>query len=135
MVKKPRAFRLSDTTLDQIEWLKFQLGDVTATDVITIAVAELYDRKKAELPLIQLIELEEGLFDVEVQGETIMRFNEEVFEQLPDEFKDELLAGHAPLGDTFVYLILSLAKGKGQIEYKPEELLENVGLEIDEKKA
>lgn len=131
MVKKPKAYRLSDKTLYQIDWLKSQLGDITATDVITIAVAELYNRIRGEIPLVQLVEAEEGFFDVEVQGETLMRFNEEIIEHLPEGFREDLMAGCAPLGDTLVYLFLSLAKGKGQLEYKPAEILNAFGIEVD----
>jgi hypothetical protein len=128
VVKKPKAYRLSDKTLYQIDWLKSQLGDITATDVITIAVAELYNRIKGEIPLVQLVKTEEGFFDVEVQGETLMRFNEEIIEHFPEDFREDLMAGRAPLEDVFVYLILSVTKGKGQVEYKSEELLQAYGV-------
>lgn len=135
MKKVHRAYRLSKTTLAQIEWLSHILGGITATDVVTIAVAELYERKKAEMPLVQLTKQKEGFFDIEVQGETLMRFNEEILEHLPEEFIDDLMAGRAHLGDTLVYLILSLAKGKSQIEYKHDELIEAFGMNTDKGKV
>lgn len=135
MTKVHRAYRLSETTLAQIEWLSHILGAITATDVVTIAVAELYERKKAEMPLVQLTKQREGFFDIEVRGETLMSFDEEILDHLPVEFKDDLMAGRAHLGDTLVYLVLSLAKGKGQLEYKPDELAEAFGMKIDERKV
>ena len=122
MVKTPRAFRLSDTTLNQIEWLKFHLGDITATDAITVAVAELYHRKKAELPTVQLVPLEDGTFNLQVHGETALHLSGDVMEHLPEEFKQDLISGSANVGDALVYLVLVAAKGKEKIGFIPEVL-------------
>jgi len=135
VTKVHRAYRLSETTLAQIEWLSHILGAITATDVVTIAVAELYERKKAEMPLVQLSQQKEGFFDIEVRGQTLMSFDEEILDHLPAEFRNDLMAGCAHLGDTLIYLILSLAKGKGQIEYKLDELAEAFGMKIDKRKV
>jgi hypothetical protein len=135
VTKVHRAYRLSETTLAQIEWLSHILGGITATGVVTIAVAELYECKKAEMPLVQLTKKKEGFFDIEARGETLMRFDEEILDHLPAEFRDDLMAGRAHLGDTLVYLVLSLAKGKGQLEYKPDELVEAFGMKIDKRKV
>lgn len=124
MVKTPRAYRLSDTTLDQVNWLKFRMGDITATDVITVAVAELYDRKKAELPLAQLIPQEDGFFDLAVQGEIAMRLSSDAIDDLPTEFKEKLIAGHAKIGDALVYLLLAAAKGGQKIDFNADVLQE-----------
>ena len=124
MVKTPRAFRLSETTLNQIEWLKIHLGDITATDVITVAVAELYHRKKAELPTAQLVPLEGGTFDLQVHGETALRLSEAVMEHLPEEFKEDLISGRAKVGDALVYLVLAAAKANEKIGFSPDALQE-----------
>ena len=110
MGKITKSFRLSRRTLEQIEWLAFFLGDITATDVITLAVAELYERKRGEFPVVQLIPQQGGHYDLQVQGKTVLRLSEDTLSYLPDEVRADLLSGRAQLGDALVHLVLSAAR-------------------------
>ena len=122
MAKVPRTYRLAEKTLDQIEWLAFQLGDITATDVITISVADFYERKKAELPLARVLLEPDGTFDLQVQGETALKLNEDVLAHLPEEVREDLLKGRARVGDALVYLVLAAAKSDGKIRFNRDAL-------------
>ena len=44
-MKTPKTYRLSDKSLKQMEWLSARL-DLTATDVLERAVADLFERER-----------------------------------------------------------------------------------------
>ena len=108
--KISRTYRLSQKTLDQIKWLSSRFGDLNATDVITAAVAELYEHKKAEEPVAHLLPIEDGSYDLTVNGETLSRISENTLKQLPEEVINEMLAGLSEGGEALTYLVLAAVK-------------------------
>jgi hypothetical protein len=131
--KISRTYRLSQKTLDQINWLSSRMGDLNATDVITTAVAELYEHKRAEEPIAHLLPTENGSYDLTVNGETLIRISENTLKQLPEEVKNEMLAGLSEGGEALTYLVLAAVKEDESIWVNKEAIARIFGIrtEID----
>ena len=127
--KISRTYRLSQKTLDQINWLSSRMGDLNATDVITAAVAELYEHKRSEEPVAHLIPVSNGSYDLTVNGETLVRISEKTLKQLPDNLKSEMLAGLSGAGEALTYLVLATAKEDESIWINHEAIAKIFGIE------
>ena len=127
--KISRTYRLSQKTLDQINWLSSRMGDLNATDVITAAVAELYEHKRAEEPIAHLLPTGNGSYDLTVDGETLIRISEKTLKQLPDEVKDEMLAGLSEGGEALTYLVLAAVKEEEPIWINHEAISRVFGIQ------
>jgi len=85
-----RTYPFSQDTLNQIEWLGDRLGGLDATNVLRVAVAELYHRKQAEWKA-QLIASESGFYDLRVGEQTLARVRKPALEKLPEDEQAQML--------------------------------------------
>ena len=129
--KISRTYRLSQKTLDQINWISSRMGDLNATDVITAAVAELYEHKRAEEPIAHLLPIENGSYDLIVNNETLIRISEKTLKQLPDEIKNEMLASLSEGGEALTYLVLAAAKVDESIWVNHEAIARVFGIQTE----
>ncbi|NPV86298.1 MAG: hypothetical protein HPY45_09860 [Anaerolineae bacterium] len=104
-----KTYRMTKETLDKIEWLRQRLG-VSATDILALAIAEMYEqRKKAELRLKAVPagtgQFGEALFDLLLDGKKIGTVNEPVLKATGQKYYEALLGDGAPeyvLGAVFL---------------------------------
>lgn len=85
-----RTYRFSQTTLDQIEWLQNYLGGMDATNVLRVAVADLYDRKRSRWKA-RLVESEPALYALQVDGQTLLRVSKTALDRLPEAERTAML--------------------------------------------
>jgi hypothetical protein len=127
--KKMTSFRLGNTTQYQIEWLAKRLGGLTATDVITLAVADLYERKQEEFRT-RLTRMDEK-FILSVGGIPIAAFGQKDYQSLPKAAKSQITAG-SPYA--LVDLVMGLAKRpEAKITFFPDGIQQVYGFEIEPK--
>ena len=107
------------------------MGDLNATDVITAAVAELYEHKRAEEPIAHLLPIENGSYDLIVNNETLIRISEKTLKQLPDEIKNEMLASLSEGGEALTYLVLAAAKVDESIWVNHEAIARVFGIQTE----
>lgn len=104
-----KTYRMTKETLDKIDWLRERLG-VSATDILALAVAEMYERrKKAELRLKAVPagvgKFGEALFDLFLDGKKIGTVNEPVLKSAGQKYYEALTGDGAPeyvLGAVFL---------------------------------
>ena len=130
-IKISRTYRLSQKTLDQINWLSSRMGDLNATDVITSAVAELYEHKRAEEPIAHLLPIEDGSYGLNVEGETLVRISVNILKRLPDNIKNKMLAGLSEGGEALTYLVLAAAKEDESIWVNHEAIARVFGIQTE----
>jgi hypothetical protein len=121
---KLKNYRLSEETRYQINWLKERLG-VSATDIIRLAVAGLFDEERAKLPLAQLVETPEG-WVLASQGNAVLGVGSGAVEDLPEEVRSRLLAGTADVGEAFSYLLLTAARVGENVSWNRSTVVETL---------
>ena len=109
-----RTYRFSQTTLDQIEWLQNYLGGMDATNVLRVAVAALYDRKRSRWRA-KLVEKEPGLYALQINGQTLLRVNETALDRLPEEERAALMQAEIDGLTAMAKLLLVAAAGEDEI--------------------
>jgi hypothetical protein len=109
-----RTYRFSQTTLDQIEWLQNYLGGMDATNVLRVAVSDLYDRKRSQWKA-RLVEREPGLYALKVDGQTLLRVSETVLERLPEDERTAMLQSEIDGLSAMAKLLLVAAAGEDEI--------------------
>ncbi len=120
MTRIPTTFKLSQKTKEQISWLKQRLGDVAATDVVAIAVADLYERKQAEFTA-RLVARDNG-YDLQIGDITVANCEAAVIERLPQPQRDGLVKKGAPHSGVLAALALSGAATGEKITLYPEAI-------------
>lgn len=103
-----RTYRFSPNTLDQIEWLQARLGGLDATNILRVAVAELYHRKQAEWKA-RLVVREPGFYDLQVGDRTLARVRKPSLEGLPQDEQAEMLVAETDGLSMLVRLLLGAA--------------------------
>jgi hypothetical protein len=127
--KKMTSFRLGKTTEDQLDWLAKRFGGVSATDVVTLAVADLYERKQEEFRtrLTKLVDQ----YILSVGGIPIAAFGQKDYQLLPKAAKSQITAG-SPYA--LVDLVMGLAKRpEAKITFFPDGIQQVYGFEIEPK--
>lgn len=119
-----KNYRLSAETRSQIDWLKERFG-VTATDVVRLAVAGLFDEERSRLPLAQLVETPEG-WVLTCQGQAVLGVGEGAVAGLPEHIRAQLKLGSADVGDAFTYLILTAARAGEKISWSRSGIAEQL---------
>jgi hypothetical protein len=123
---KIKSFRLSEETEAQIFWLANR-KQISATDVIREAVAEMYRRELERLPKLTL--KDDIIF---VSGKPLIRCSPALIETFPEDLLQNLKQGTAdPLG-TILYLILNAVRLKEGFALDNLVLAEEVGLSLPE---
>ena len=109
-----RTYRFSQTTLDQIEWLQNYLGGMDATNVLRVAVADFYDRKRSRWRA-RLDESEPGLYALQVDGKALLRVNETVLDRLPEAERTAMMQSEIDGLSAMAKLLLVAAAGDDEI--------------------
>jgi hypothetical protein len=103
-----RTYRFSHDTLDQVEWLGARLGGLDATNVLRLAVAELFHRKQAEWKA-RLVARESGFYDLQVGDQTLARVRKPALEKLPEDEQANMLVAEMDGLSSLVRLLLGAA--------------------------
>jgi hypothetical protein len=103
-----RTYRFSQDTLDQIEWLGARLGGLDATNVLRVAIADLYHSKQAEWKA-RLVESESGYYDLQVGDQTLVRVRKPALERLPEDEQAKMLVAETDGLGSLVRLLLGAA--------------------------
>ncbi|MEW6405101.1 MAG: hypothetical protein AB1649_25170 [Chloroflexota bacterium] len=109
-----RTYRFSQTTLDQIEWLQNYLGGMDATNVLRVAVADLYDRKRSRWRA-RLVEREPGLYALQIGDQTLLRVSETALEKLPEAERTAMMHAEIDGLSAMAKLLLVAAAGEDEI--------------------
>jgi len=109
-----RTYRFSQTTLDQIEWLQNYLGGMDATNVLRVAVADLYDRKRSRWQA-RLVEREPGLYALQINDQTLLRVNETALDRLPEDERAAMMQAEIDGLSAMAKLLLVAAAGEDEI--------------------
>jgi hypothetical protein len=109
-----RTYRFSQTTLDQIEWLQNYLGGMDATNVLRVAVADLYDRKRSRWKA-RLVKREPGLYALQINGQTLLRINETALDRLPEDERAAMMQAEIDGLSAMAKLLLAAAAGEDEI--------------------
>ena len=109
-----RTYRFSQTTLDQIEWLQNYLGGMDATNVLRVAVADLYDRKRS-LWKARLVEKEPDLYALQINSQTLLRVNETALNRLPEDERAAMMQAEIDGLSAMAKLLLVAAAGEDEI--------------------
>jgi hypothetical protein len=119
-----RTYRFSQDTLDQIEWLGARLGGLDATNVLRVAVAELYHRKQAEWKA-RLVVRESGFYDLQVGEQTLARVRKPALEKLPEAEQAQMLVAETDGLASLVKLLLGAATA-GEKVWLDEDALDDL---------
>ena len=119
-----RTYRFSQTTLDQIEWLQNYLGGMDATNVLRVAVADLYDRKRSRWKA-RLVEREPGIYALQIGGQTLLRVNETALDRLPEDERAAMMKAEIDGLSAMAKLLLVAAAGEDEI-WLDQTLLEEL---------
>ena len=109
-----RTYRFSQTTLDQIEWLQNYLGGMDATNVLRVAVSDLYDRKRSRWKA-RLVEQEPGLYALQIGGQTLLRISGAVLDRLPEDEQSTMMQTDIDGLSAMTKLLLVAAAGDDEI--------------------
>ena len=121
-----RTYRFSQTTLDQIEWLQNYLGGMDATNVLRVAVSDLYDRKRSRWKA-RLVEQEPGLYALQIGGQTLLRISGAVLDRLPEDERAALMQAEIDGLSAMAKLLLVAAAGEDVIWLDQEYLYDLTG--------
>jgi len=113
---KIKSFRLSEETETQIAWLASR-KQISATDVIRQAVAEMYRRELERLPKLHL---KDGV--IFLNHQPVIRCSDRVLSAFPEDLLQNLEQGTADPSEVILYLILNAARFKEGFELNPEEI-------------
>jgi hypothetical protein len=131
--RTPKNFRLSADTLRQLDWLAARLGGISATDVITIAVADLHERKRREWKAKISRTEDGGGWRLAVGGTPIAYCGEKTLQALPAGRRRALLEGNQE-DAALAELILAAARADEQIVLSPQTIAGLYGPAISERK-
>ena len=109
-----RTYRFSQTTLDQIEWLQNYLGGMDATNVLRVAVSDLYDCKRSRWKA-RLVEQEPGLYALQIGGQTLLRISGAVLDRLPEDEQSTMMQTDIDGLSAMTKLLLVAAAGDDEI--------------------
>ena len=109
-----RTYRFSQTTLDQIEWLQNYLGGMDATNVLRVAVADLYDRKRSRWKAV-LVKREAGRYALLINGQPLLTVPETALERLPEAERTAMLQSEIDGLSAMARLLLVAAAGDEEI--------------------
>lgn len=123
---KIKSFRLSEETEAQILWLANR-KQISATDVIRQAVAEMYRRELERLPKLTL--KDDIIF---VSGRPLIQCSPTLIETFPEDLLQNLKQGTADPLNTILYLILNAARLKEGFKLDHLVLGEEIGLSLPE---
>ena len=112
-MKTPKAYRLSPDTLTQIDWLSRRLS-LTATDIVQMAISQIYQIEQAKLPDYEIIKQENG-YALHVHGETVLLIGEDIYDSLPAEVRSDIEIGNTDSGMALTYLLLIAASKSEKI--------------------
>lgn len=101
---KIKGFRLSEETQTQIAWLAKRKG-VTGSDIVRMAVAEMFQQEIARLPRLRLHERVLYLND-----RPVVYCTDRLLTELPETFLLQLENGTADPMETIIYLIFTIAR-------------------------
>ena len=121
-----RTYRFSQTTLDQIEWLQNYLGGMDATNVLRVAVSDLYDRKRSRWKA-RLVEQEPGLYALQIGGQTLLRISRAALDRLPEDERAALMQAEIDGLSAMAKLLLVAAAGEDEIWLDQEYLYDLTG--------
>lgn len=126
--KTPKSYRMGKGTLEQISWLSKRLGGLNDTEVIALAIADLYERKQEEYRT-RLTSVD-GRKIISVGGVPVAGVDEKSYKALPREVRANLESGSR---NAIVDLVLGLHKSKvGDIFFFPEGIKQVYGFETGE---
>ena len=116
-----RTYRFSQTTLDQIEWLQNYLGGMDATNVLRVAVADLYDRKRSRWRA-RLVEREPGLYALQINDQPLLRVKKTALDRLPEDERTAMMGTEIDGLSAMAKLLLVAAAGEDEIWLDQEYL-------------
>jgi len=116
-----RTYRFSQTTLDQIEWLQNYLGGMDATNVLRVAVSDLYDRKRSRWRA-RLVEQTPGLFALQVNDRALLTVHATTLDRLPEAERTALSQSEIDGLSAMAKLLLAAATGADEIWLDQEYL-------------
>jgi hypothetical protein len=117
-MKTMRSYKLSDTCLKQISWLRISLGLNSDTAVLEHSVSELYHRKQAEFREF-LVPTGRG-FKLMIGQVPVAKVSSELANSLPKDYLDRK---GSKQGTMLAMLFLALAReGKGTMEIDRDAL-------------
>ncbi|KPL76618.1 hypothetical protein [Bellilinea caldifistulae] len=118
---KIKGFRLSDETQTQIAWLAKRKG-VTATDIVRMAVAEMFQQEIARLPRFRLHE--RVLY---LNEQPVVYCTDRLLTELPETFLLQLEHGTADPIETMIYLIFTIARIGEPVQIDEQALNDLIG--------
>lgn len=118
---KIKGFRLSDETQTQIAWLAKRKG-VTASDIVRMAVTEMFRQEIARLPRFRLHE--RVLY---LNEQPVVYCTDRLLTELPETFLRQLEHGTADPMETMIYLIFTIARIGEPVEIDEQALNELIG--------
>lgn len=123
-----RTYRFSQATLGQIEWLQTHLGGMDATNVLRVAVSELYDRKRSQWKA-RLVELDPGDYALQIGGQTLLQVSGTVLERLPKDEQAAMKQAEVDGLSAMAKLLLVAAAGEDEI-WLNQDYLDELGGEL-----
>ncbi len=116
-MKKTTTFRLDEDTQAQIAWIAKRKG-ITATDVIRLAVADMFEREMTRIPRVRL---EDGIFYL--QDRPLLQCSPALLEKIPPELLEQARQGNANVLDLVLHVMLLLARYPGEQVILDEQFL------------
>lgn len=121
-MKPIKGFRLDEETQIQIAWLA-ERKKVTATDVVRMAIAEMFHREMDRLPKFRLGD--DGI--LYLNEKPVIHCSDKLLTELPEHFLLRLEAGTADATETMIALLLTAARVKEDLEINDMILEEETG--------
>jgi len=122
-MKTPKGYRLSPSTLTQIDWLSRRLN-LTATDIVQMAISQIYQIEQAKLLDYEIIKQEDG-YALQMHGETVLLMGEDIYDSLPEEVRSDIELGNTDSGMALAHLLL-IAASKGEKVVVFEDAIQRV---------
>ena len=89
-MKTAKNYRLSDSTIEQIEWLATRKPNATATDVIENVVSEKYESERRKIKL-KAVKTKGDKYNLVAGGTVIVTINQAVLDATK-AYKEQLLS-------------------------------------------
>jgi len=118
-MKTPKTYRLSDKSLKQMEWLSARL-DLTATDVLERAVADLFEREREKIRA-RLIPLDGGLYEFRVDDLPVAVVEQKAVDRM-GEYARQLMSEEGAPENTLGVLVLCAAVEHAHLEIHQDNL-------------
>ncbi|MBC8496207.1 MAG: hypothetical protein H8D37_00965 [Chloroflexi bacterium] len=123
-----RTYRFSQATLNQIEWLQTHLGGMDATNVLRVAVSELYDRKQSQWKA-RLVELDPGNYALQIRGQTLLQISDTALDRFPEDERAAMMQTEVDGLSAMAKLLLVAAAGEDEI-WLDQDYLDELGGEL-----